>query len=212
MFLEIQCRRQSSLSRVPLSASRTMANFHYMEGMPMPSGGLTTYGYEPTAIMVAGKDLRERQPGEYTATVRLARQGDYDLVFMLPEPRVIACFPFSVHADPTLGAKRAMLAVEPLMDRQQLTVGANVLRLRLSNPGTREQWKELPDASVAVASPGGWHVKVPLKATPSGSYEAAFSIPSEGAYFISVEVPSLGIGVRDRQPLVMRAIGRPKGS
>lgn len=187
------------------AAERMIYYFHYMEGMPMPSGGLTTYGYEPTAIMVVGKDMRERAPGEYSATVRLSRQGDYDLILLLPEPRMIACFPFSVVANPALGEKRARLEVSPAMPRQEFTVGSNVLRLQLTNPVTREPWRELRDAAVSVASPTGWSTRRQLRAVEDGVYETPLDIPAAGVYFVSIEVPSLGIGLRDRRPLVLRA-------
>ena len=186
---------------------RMIYYFHYMEGMPIPSGGLTTYGYEPKAIMVVGKDLHETAPGSYTATVKLNRRGDYDLVFMLPQPRVITCFSFPVVANPRLGAKQALLEVEPAESSRALSVGANVLRLKLSNPVTRELWKELKDARISLTAPGGWSTRALLRAGDDGLYEAAVTIPANGVYYMSIEIPSLGVGLRDRQPIILRAAG-----
>jgi YVTN family beta-propeller protein len=53
------------------AAERMIYYFHYMEGMPIPSGGLTTYQFEPRAVMAVGKAMREREPGSFSATTRV---------------------------------------------------------------------------------------------------------------------------------------------
>src|SRR3712207_5723902 len=123
-----------------------------MEGMPIPSGGLTTYGFNPKAVLVACKDLRETAPGVYEATIRLADRGDYDFIFLLDDPRVINCFDLPVGANPRLHKGRSAVTITPVMQRRELRVGENVIRFKIADLYTREALPGRADVNALLAA------------------------------------------------------------
>ncbi len=183
---------------------RAIYYYHYMEGMPTPSGSLSTYGFVPTGVMLVGRRLREAAPGRYSATVRLDRPGEYDVVFLLPEPRVVHCFPFTVVENPERGGRRVALRIEPL-GGVAIPVGEAKLRFRLYDAFTNEPQEGVEDLTFHFASPTGRKSIVAAVPAGGGEYEVRVTVPGPGVYYVSFEVPSRGITVRDRPPVVMRA-------
>lgn len=189
------------------AAERMIYYYHYMEGMPIPSGGLTTYRYEPKSILVAGKALRENEPGAYAATVKLPESGAYDFVLLVPDPRVIQCFDIAVAADTTRPAPRPSLAlVAEGAGGATLKVGANVLRFRVVDRATREPRSSLGEVRVFATSPGGWRQWATAREVGGGLYEIDLAIPASGVYYLSLAVPSLQVQVRDDPPAILRAL------
>jgi hypothetical protein len=176
--------------------------------MPIPSGGLTTYGFEPRAVLVAGKALRETEPGTYTATVRLTERGEYDLVFLLDEPRVTECFPLPVNANPAIRKSRVAVDIKPLDARPALRVGENVLRVRVTDLFTREAREGLTDLRVILAAPGGWRQRAAARPVGDGVYELTLTAPTAGVYYLSFEAASIALQLNDRPPVILRASGR----
>lgn len=179
--------------------------FHYMEGMALPSGGLTTYGYDPRAVMVAGKDLRETEPGVYSATVKLTERGMYDLVFLLDAPRVEQCFPVSVVANPAARKNQVSVDIKPVAAQTAFQVGPNVLRFLVSDIYTNKGQAGLRDVSVLANSPNGWQQRAAARPIGDGVYEVALTIPEAGPYYLSFEIPSVGLRLNDRPPLIVQA-------
>jgi hypothetical protein len=179
--------------------------FHYMEGMAVPSGGLTTYGFDPKAVLVAGKDLRESEPGVYSATVKLTDRGDYDLVFLLDAPRVVECFPVAVQANPAMRKGRLSMEIKPLMNPLQLRVGANQLRFSVSDLYTREPHADIRDIGIVASTTSGWQQRAQARAVGGGVYEVPLTIPAAGVYYISFQAPAEGLRLNDRAPLVLQA-------
>jgi YVTN family beta-propeller protein len=184
---------------------RMIYYFHYMEGMAVPSGGLTTYGYDPKAVLVAGKDLRESEPGVYSATVKLTDRGDYDLVFLLDAPRVAQCFPIAVQANAELRKGKLAMDIKPLMNPLQLRVGGNQLRFRVSDLYTSEPYANLTDIGIVASSTNGWQQRAQARALGDGVYEVPLTIPAPGVYYISFQAPAEGLWLNDRAPLVLQA-------
>jgi YVTN family beta-propeller protein len=184
---------------------RMIYYFHYMEGMAVPSGGLTTYGYDPKAVLVAGKDLRESEPGVYSATVKIADRGDYDLVFLLDAPRVQQCFPIAVQANPALRKGKLAMDIKPLMNPLQLQVGSNQLRFRVSDLYTHEPHANLTDIGIVASTPSGWQQRAQARPLGDGVYEVPLTVPAAGVYYISFQAPSAGLYLNDRSPLVLQA-------
>lgn len=182
-------------------AERMIYSYHYMEGMPVPHGGLTTYGFEPRAIRTVSRRMRELEPGTYASTVRLERAGDYDLIVRIPEPYALGCHAFSIRPDPTRVADRLQIVPGEL----QLRPGANTVRFRLTDTRTGEPLERVEDVTVQFASTDGFARR--LVATPAGGgvYEVSLELPGTGVYYASFEVPSYGITLRDRSPLIFHA-------
>jgi YVTN family beta-propeller protein len=179
--------------------------FHYMEGMAVPSGGLTTYGFDPKAVLVAGKDLRETEPGVYNATVKISDRGEYDLVLLLDAPRVTQCFPITVQANPAMRKGRLAMDIKPLMSPLQLRVGANVLRFSVSDLYTREPHVNLRDIGIVATTTNGWQQRAQARPVGDGVYEVPITIPAAGVYYISFQAPGEGLRLNDRAPLVLQA-------
>lgn len=185
---------------------RMIYYFHYMEGMPIPSGGLTTYGFQPKAVLVAGKDLRETEPGTYEATVKLTTRGDYDLIFLLDDPRVVHCFTLAVNANPKLRRGRGAVDITPVAERLELrSDSANVVRFKLTDMYTGETRPELADVRFILTATNGWRQRGAVRHVGDGVYELTVSVPTQGVYYMSFEIPSIGLRFSDRAPIIWRA-------
>ena len=184
-------------------AERMVYSYHYMEGMPVPHGGLTTYAFTPRSIRTVSRRLREVEPGVYTATVRLEDAGDYDLVLRSADPHVVGCYGFGVAPDPRRRVE-ASLAVEAADPARTLPVGAATLRLRVRD-AAGAPLDGLEDVRVTLASPEGWQQRVVARAAGGGVYEAPFEVPAAGTYVAAVDIPSRGVTARGRPPIYFHA-------
>jgi YVTN family beta-propeller protein len=191
------------------AAERMVYYYHYMEGMPIPSGGLTTYHYEPRAVLVAGKALRERGPGAYSATVRVDEPGEYDLVLLVPSPRVVQCFPMTVRADSAGPKVRAPVALRQLPDGRDLRAGVtDTVRFELVDAKTGKRRADVTQLQLLVTATNGWRQQARARHVGDGVFEVALAVPDRGAYYVSFAAPSLGITYNDRRPAVLRASAR----
>ncbi len=181
--------------------------FHYMEGMPVPHGGVTTYTFEPRAIRTVARGMRETAPGVYEATVSLDRSGDYELVMRIQEPYWLGCRPFSIVPDPSMH-KADAVRIETLGE-PVLRVGSNRVIVRVTRAADGTPVPALSDLGVQLASPAGWGRRVVGKPLGDGTYEVAFEVPEDGIVYFSFEVPSQGVRLRDRAPITFRAGAAP---
>jgi len=189
---------------------RMVYYYHYMEGMPIPSGGLTTYGFEPQAIRIVQKGLKEVAPGEYRATVKLPQPGFYQVVFLLGEPRVIHCFdPMQVLADPALRKGKVALRAEAQVDERTFRPGKNVVRFALRDEFTGKPLRGLNDVAIVVTSPTAGQVLVEGKGVRGqpGVYEFEVNARPSSVYYVSFQIPSIGVFPRTQPPVIFR--GRP---
>ncbi|HEX2210116.1 MAG TPA: FixH family protein [Longimicrobium sp.] len=184
-------------------AERMIYSYHYMEGMPVPHGGLTTYGFEPKAIRTVSRRMRELEPGVYAATVRLERDGNYDLIVRIPDPYALGCHAFNVRPDPARVADRLRIVPGSLRLRR----GPNTIEFRLTDTQTGEPVERVDDVMVQFAATNGFTHRAVAKPTGGGVYEVAVELPDSGVYYASFEVPSYGITLRDRSPVIFHADG-----
>jgi YVTN family beta-propeller protein len=183
-------------------AEKMVYSYHYMEGMPVPHGGLTTYAFHPRSIRAVSRRLHEAEPGVYTATVRLEDAGDYDLVLRSADPHLVGCYGFTVA--PSGRAVDATLAVEAADPERRLPVGPATLRLRVRDAaGTAVEG--IRDVRVTLASPEGFRRQAEARAGPGGIYAAEFDLPAAGTYVAVVDIPSRGVAGRGR-PIYFRAV------
>lgn len=184
-------------------AEHMVYSYHYMEGMPVPHGGLTTYGFVPRAIRTVSRRLRETEPGVYAATVRLEDAGDYDLVLRNASPHVAGCYGFRIAPDPARAARQA-LRWEAVDGAGTLPVGRASLRLRVT-AGTGAPVDGIEDVRVTLASPESGSQRVLARGAGGGVYVADFDVPGAGLYVASVEIPSRNLPSNARAPLYLRA-------
>ena len=185
-------------------AERMVYSYHYMEGMPVPHGGLTTYGFTPKSVRVVSRRVRETGPGVYAATVRLDRAGEYDLVFRSLEPYVLACFPFSVARDPSRDRGGDLRIV--LEGDGEVHPGRRALRFRVVEADGGAPVAGLGDLAVALAATDGWRQRAQAAEVGDGVYEAAFELPAPGRYFAAFEIPSRGVTLRDLAPAALTVV------
>lgn len=189
---------------IPNPAEKVIYYYHYMEGMPTPSGSLDNYGFEPVATMTVGRHLEESSPGLYTATLKAPAPGAYDLAFVLDEPRVVHCFPFRVADNPRLATTEPVrLELEAVAAPELVPGEVATVRFRL-----REQRSGKLRAGLAVRaevmSPSGWSRRLEVSPEPDSTYAVRVVVPQRGVYYLSAAIPELHRGFRDQHPLVLR--------
>jgi YVTN family beta-propeller protein len=190
------------------ASERMIYYFHYMEGMPIPSGGLTTYQFEPRAVMAVGKAMREREPGSFSANTRITDAGEYDLVMLVGSPRVVQCFPFSVTDDASRAATRPALVLRALDSTRTLRIGGDTLRFQLADRKAGGKPVTAPDVLMSLVSTSGWRQNVRARLTEGETYVVVLEAPSVGAYFLSFAVPSLGIAYNHVPTTIVQAVDR----
>jgi DNA-binding beta-propeller fold protein YncE len=184
---------------------RMIYSYHYMEGMPVPHGGLTTYSFEPRAIRTISRHVREVEPGVYAATLRMDRAGEYDLVLRNPDPYVLGCYSFTVQPDPSLNTGHSVRVEAVAEGGRALKVGRNALRFRVTDTRAGAALEGLTDLRVQLASTSGWQMRADAKAVGGGVYEVEFDIPEAGVYYAAFEIPSHNLGLRDHSPISFQA-------
>ncbi|WP_119154249.1 cytochrome D1 domain-containing protein [Caldimonas tepidiphila] len=185
--------------------------YFYMEGMNAPSSQYRSRGASARAVMAVDRGLKETAPGVYAATLRLPAAGRYDVAFLLDSPRLLHCFSAEVRPDPSRPRDAGPLRLEHLLDGREVATGMLPLRLRLLDPATGAPRTGLRDVTVShFLAPGRQRREVPAREVGDGVYEAALALSGEGAYYIHVAVPSLGVGYRELPLLTLRA-RRPAG-
>ena len=191
-------------------ADKSIYYYHYMEGMPTPSGRLHNYGFEPKAALVVGRHLRETEPGVFTTTMIAPHEGEYDAVFLLDDPRMINCFDFAVAADPTRENEAPLsLRVEPLWGESPLSAGEPLeLQFRLTELTGGEAQIGVEDLWVLVYSTSGRRVEGQAVHLGDGVYRATLTVPTPGVYYVAPASRSLRLRVERQVPATLRVESR----
>jgi YVTN family beta-propeller protein len=187
---------------VPNPADQSIYYYHYMEGMAIPSGRLNNYGFEPKAVLVSGRDLREHAPGSYGATFKAPDPGPYDLAVLLDQPRVLRCIGFMVEKDSgRKSTKPPQLRLEPLWVGGQLVAGDTItLRFRLIDAESHEIRSGVADLMVLLSSPTGWSEQS-LASEVDNVYQVPTRLPAPGAYYLMVASRALRVRWQDQSPV-----------
>lgn len=169
--------------------------YYYMEGMAAPMGSFTNYKREPKGVMVLDRSLRETSSGVFSTTARMPASGSYDVLFFLDSPRVIHCFQTTVKPNPEFAENKrdALPQVEYLIKDTRIKPGEQIkVRFRLSDRKTKQPKPGLRDVSfMTFLAPGIWQHRQPATHVGEGVYEAAFTAPQSGMYYVYVQIPSL---------------------
>ncbi len=196
---------------VPNPVEKSIYLYHYMMSMPMPAGRVDTYPFEPKATLVVDRALRETTPGVFQTTVKVPAAGEWDVVFLSSEPRVINCFDFSVAENPVIEMERKLrlrLSQEPA--ERALPVGEEAeLRFRLAHHDSDEPVVGLEDLWVWVFSSRGWSSRKLATHVADGVYRVDLTLPRYGSYNLIVATQTLDLGFEDTFPLVVRAVEAP---
>ena len=182
--------------------------YYYTEGMAAPMGSFQNYRRDPRAILVLDNSLRETAPGLYTTTIKLPKQGDYDVPLLLDSPRLVNCFQMTVGENPALTKEAEVpIKVELVTDNAELKVGEKYqLRLRVVDAKTNKPRRDMKDLGVLIfLAPGIWQQRELAKLNSEGFYEVTFTPPQPGLYYTYVQVPSLGVKLNQIFPFQMFA-------
>jgi DNA-binding beta-propeller fold protein YncE len=189
------------------------AIYYYKEGMAAPMGNFSNYDREPRAALVVDRSLRERAPGVYETTARLAPGAPRKLAFLLDAPRFIDCFDLPAIEGSEVTANHP-IRIEPVAASRTVEVGDRVhLRFRLSDSVTRETKNGAGDVRVlAFLAPGIWQARFAAAPSGDGLYDAEFAPPKAGIYYVYVSSAALGIPFDNPQYLVIEAKNPVGGS
>jgi YVTN family beta-propeller protein len=205
-----------SVITAPEAGSVLVANaadktiYFYAEGMAAPMGSFQNYRRDPRAVLVLDNSLRETSPGVYTTTVRLDKQGHYDVAFLLDSPRMVGCFDIAVKENPDIPKPKGVpIRVETLSDASALRVGEGYrLRFKVTDTETNLPKTDLKDMGVLVfLAPGVWQQRDVAAHAGGGVYEMSFTPPQAGVYYIYFRAPSLGVQFNQMPVLMLRATG-----
>lgn len=178
-------------------ADRTI--YYYSEGMAAPMGNFQNYKREPRAVKVVDRSLREESLGVYATTMRLPKDGTYDVSFLISSPRVIHCFEATAKPDPNARPEQKVgIRVEYLNKEKPPRAGENYkIRFKLTDVATGQPKDGLKDVRVLFfLAPGVWQRRDFATPVGGGVYELEVNVPRDGVYMIFVESQSQGVGFR----------------
>jgi YVTN family beta-propeller protein len=190
----------------PEGGSMLLANpadrmiYYYSEGMAAPMGNFQNYKREPRAVKVVDRALREESLGVYATTMRLPKDGTYDVSFLISSPRVVHCFETAAKADPNAKPElKTALRVEYLNKQQTPRAGENYkIRFKLVDAATGQPKDGLKDVRVLFfLSPGVWQTRDFASSVGGGVYELDVNVPRDGVYMVFVESQSQGVSFRE---------------
>jgi hypothetical protein len=192
---------------VPNAAEKSIYLYHYMMSMPMPAGRVDTYPFEPTAALVVNRALRETAPGVYTTTFKAPASGEWDVVFLLDEPRVVHCFDFDVSTNPAVKTnKPPRVRIELLDGVDELTAGETAeIRFELVDRDTDEVKVGLADVWVWVFTSRGWSARTVAEPLEDGSYKIDLTVPAPGSYQMIIASQTLNVAFEHSYPAFLRA-------
>lgn len=188
--------------------------YYYVEGMMAPMGTFSNYKRKPHALLVLDRSLDETAPGVYSTPLKLTRAGQYDVPFLLDQPRVVNCFKMEIGESPEGDKNRAgtTIAVEALFKDQRFKAqDTNTLRFKITDPVTKQPLVGLKDVQILVFEPPGvWQQRQWAKEVAAGVYEIQQAFPREGAYNVMVKVSSRGTTYADLPFTVVTVTSKPQ--
>jgi len=195
---------------VPNAAEKSIYMYHYMMNMPMPSGRVDTYPFEPKATLMVNRALRETAPGVYQTVVKAPAAGEWDIVFLLDHPRVVNCFDFTVSPNPKRQTDRPLrIAIEPLTGDDHLPVAEpTAVRFKLIDQNSGRPQMGLEDLWVWVFSSRGWSTQVVDEPLDDGVYQIHLTLPVKGTYQMIIASRTLKTRFEDTYPAVLHAVPR----
>lgn len=169
--------------------------YFYMEGMNAPMAGYPNRGHAARAATVIDRSLREVEPGLFTTRVKMPAAGNFDVAFILDQPRVMHCFSAEVKANPAL--ERHYAGVHAAFQMAPGTVAAGSplpVRVRLTKGRDATPQTGLSDVALRYfLAPSSPAREIPAREVGDGVYEAIVDLPAAGAYYLYVGAPSLNL-------------------
>lgn len=178
--------------------------YYYMQGMVSPMGSFQNYGSVPRAIRIVDRSLQQIEPGVFSTSLRLPKNGVYDVAFLLDKPRVSHCFTMTVQEDPSVAKSAKKLGIEIEEKPAVFASGEKAtLRFRVIEKLTGATSSATQPVTVLWMQPGGMQGRIDAVSEGNGKYSASFTVPQRGVYYLTFESPSLGIRAVDISPVVL---------
>jgi YVTN family beta-propeller protein len=179
--------------------------YYYMEGMNAPASNYQSYGASARAVTVVSRNLKETEPGVYTAKVRIPVAGRYDVALMVNSPRIIDCFSMEAKENPALAAEKGRIVAEFQVASREVALGAKVpVRVKLSGADGKPQAGLKDVTMISFLVPGQRREQAVAREVEPGVYQAIVAIPEHGAYSIHVSSKTLKKESRDLAFLSLR--------
>lgn len=203
---------QTNMDHSVLVANPTADSIYfYMEGMAAPMGTFRNFGHFATSVMIVDRSVSELEPGLYATQLRLPAAGRYDLALLLDSPRLTHCFALDAEENPTLANQPTRYTVSFEQRPTSLPTGSTMqARFQVSRQA-RDTTTAIDGQTAYLTyflAPGLHRTRVPAKSLGEGRYEVDVALEHAGAYYLFVEVPTLGIGADDMRPAVI--LSRPQ--
>jgi len=187
--------------------------YYYMEGMNAPMGAFRNYGHKPRAVQIANRALKEKEPGVYSATVKVPVAGTFEIAFLNETPQFLHCFTMQAATNPAIEKEFDAVAVEYLSEERVVNAGEDLtLRFRLIDPATGAVFSDHDDVRIRYFRAPRFDL-TELSATPVGDgvYQAKLNLRNAGAYYVYVAAPSLNAQFDDlRYITLMASKGSPR--
>ena len=185
--------------------------YYYKEGLSAPMGTFSNYKRTPRAILVLDRSLRQREaPGVFETTARLGRPGEFDLVFVLNQPRIVHAFRFRVRPDPDLEAARTRgkVDVRPLVASPRALAGKAFRPLFGITDRTDGTPRDgLEDVEILMYRlGGGWHERRSAREIAAGIYGADFTPEGPGVYDVCIACASADLALNEAGKLTVLVV------
>jgi len=188
--------------------------YFYQEGMAAPMMSMEGYGRTPKAVKVLDRSIHETETGVYSVGLRLPQPGTYDVPVFVESPAISYCFQFTVKPNPFL-KKKSDFPVYLRADSNNLQVSPGKpvqVSFHLLDPMTDKAREDLKDVQVTVLLAEGLR-QLRFTAEPAGEgrYQFTFTPPMEGVYYVTVQIPSLGMKANHLSYMMVRASAENSG-
>jgi YVTN family beta-propeller protein len=195
-------------SSVLVANPRDQSVYYYSEGRAAPMGTFSNYKREPRAILVIDRSLRERsRPGVYETVARLDKPGQFDIVFLLDQPRIVHAFPVRVEPDPDLerARNRRKVDVQPLVSLTRLDAGRPFRPLfELTGHVDGIAKAGLSDVEMLMCRVGGgWQDRRTAWEIAPGVYGADFIPGPPGIYHLFIACDSISLPLNNPHRLTL---------
>jgi DNA-binding beta-propeller fold protein YncE len=205
-------RRSGSIVTTPETGAAIIANaagrqlYFYTEGMMVPMGTLPAYGHAPVSLLIDDRSLAEGARGQYSATAQWSAGGDYWLLMLVDQPRLVQCARITLAGLPARPARSAPSLTIAIPAAPVLPGVPSELRVESTNG------QPLPAPPMvralhilATDGTGGWQRHLPLREAGRGDYRATVTFPEPGVYHLLLKSdhPELALGSARSQRLVV---------
>lgn len=173
--------------------------YYFVEGMMAPAGSHRSYTAATEGLLVVDRALSEASPGVYSATIRLAATGAYDVSILLDQPRFAACLDEVVPAAPGSApeAPGPRVTLAPLFDPETHLRGGvpATLRFRLHDNAASAPIAAAEIELLILRFPGSYRFRGRPQAEGEGVFSVTFTPPAPGQYRLLAALPTRGFAL-----------------